>query len=147
LRIKDLTTTVVDSNITSLRGWVDNVRDHGGLTFIDLRDFESTIQLVFDKESSIEVNVKSEYYIEISGIFKKRDSELINKKTLLGEFEITVNEITVVNPSKSLPFQIEDGIETDETIRLKYRYLDLRRNEMKHNIVARSKLSRVLEIS
>ena len=139
MRIKDLTTTVVDSNITSLRGWVDNVRDHGGLTFIDLRDFESTIQLVFDKESSIEVNVKSEYYIEISGIFKKRDSELINKKTLLGEFEIAVNEITVVNPSKSLPFQIEDGIETDETIRLKYRYLDLRRNEMKHNIVARSK--------
>ena len=80
MRIKDLTTTVVDSSITSLRGWVDNVRDHGGLTFIDLRDFESTIQLVFDKESSIEVNVKSEYYIEISGIFKKRDSELINKK-------------------------------------------------------------------
>ena len=127
------------SNVTNLYGWVDNVRDHGGLTFIDLRDFDSKIQLVFDKESTITTDVKSEFYIMVSGLLSKRDQNLINKKTDFGEYEIIIDSLDVVNESKTLPFQIEDGIDTDESIRLKYRYLDLRRNEMKQNIVARSK--------
>mgnify|MGYP006085417763 CR=1 FL=1 len=127
------------SNVTNLYGWVDSVRDHGGLTFIDLRDFDSTIQLVFDKESTITTDVKSEFYIMVSGLLSKRDQNLINKKTEFGEYEIIIDSLDVVNESKTLPFQIEDGIDTDESIRLKYRYLDLRRNEMKQNIVARSK--------
>ena len=127
------------SNVTNLYGWVDSVRDHGGLTFIDLRDFDSTIQLVFDKESTITTDVKSEFYIMVSGLLSKRDQNLINKKTDFGEYEIIIDSLDVVNESKTLPFQIEDGIDTDESIRLKYRYLDLRRNEMKQNIVARSK--------
>jgi len=139
LKINELGNLNDQTNVSGIYGWVDTVRDHGGLTFIDLRDFDSTIQLVFDKESSINTNVKSEYYIEISGVFKKRDSGLVNNKTLLGDFEIAVETLNVINESKPLPFQIEDGVDTDESIRLKYRYLDLRRNEMKHNILARSK--------
>tara|TARA_B100000902_G_scaffold394465_1_gene450863 strand:+ start:739 stop:2442 length:1704 start_codon:yes stop_codon:yes gene_type:complete len=139
LRINELDSLDDKSTISSLYGWVDNVRDHGGLTFVDLRDFDSSIQLVFDKDTSIDINLKNEYYIEVSGVFKKREKGLVNKKIALGDFEIEVTHITVVNQSKTLPFQIEDGIETDESIRLKYRYLDLRRNEMKHNILARSK--------
>jgi len=139
LQIREIVQLKDQAEITNLYGWVDNVRDHGGLTFVDLRDFDSSIQLVFDKDSSIQVNLKNEFYIEVSGVLKKRDEGLINKKVALGDFEVEVSKIIVISQSKTLPFQIEDGIETDESIRLKYRYLDLRRNEMKQNILARSK--------
>ena len=137
--IKELSNIENGTAIKDLYGWVDSIRDHGGLTFVDLRDFESKIQLVFDKESTIETNLKNEYYIQISGVFSKRDNALVNKKTPFGEYEILIDSLVVINESKTLPFQIEDGIDTDESIRLKYRYLDLRRTEMKQNIVARSK--------
>ena len=139
MQIREIVQLKDQAEITNLYGWVDNVRDHGGLTFVDLRDFDSSIQLVFDKDSSIQVNLKNEFYIEVSGVLKKRDEGLINKKVELGDFEVEVSKIIVISQSKTLPFQIEDGIETDESIRLKYRYLDLRRNEMKQNILARSK--------
>ena len=139
MQIREIVQLKDQAEITNLYGWVDNVRDHGGLTFVDLRDFDSSIQLVFDKDSSIKVNLKNEFYIEVSGVLKKRDEGLINKKVALGDFEVEVSKIIVISQSKTLPFQIEDGIETDESIRLKYRYLDLRRNEMKQNILARSK--------
>jgi len=139
LQIREIVQLKDKAEITNLYGWVDNVRDHGGLTFVDLRDFDSSIQLVFDKDSSIQVNLKNEFYIEVSGVLKKRDEGLINKKVALGDFEVEVSKIIVISQSKTLHFQIEDGIETDESIRLKYRYLDLRRNEMKQNILARSK--------
>ena len=137
--IKELSNIENGKAIKDLYGWVDSIRDHGGLTFVDLRDFDSKIQLVFDKESTIETNLKNEYYIQISGVFSKRDDALVNKKTPFGEYEILIDSLVVINESKTLPFQIEDGIDTDESIRLKYRYLDLRRTEMKQNIVARSK--------
>ena len=137
--IKELSNIENGTAIKDLYGWVDSIRDHGGLTFVDLRDFDSKIQLVFDKESTIETNLKNEYYIQISGVFSKRDDALVNKKTPFGEYEILIDSLVVINESKTLPFQIEDGVDTDESIRLKYRYLDLRRTEMKHNIVARSK--------
>lgn len=137
--IKELSNIENGTAIKDLYGWVDSIRDHGGLTFVDLRDFDSKIQLVFDKESTIETNLKNEYYIQISGVFSKRDDALVNKKTPFGEYEILIDSLVVINESKTLPFQIEDGIDTDESIRLKYRYLDLRRTEMKQNIVARSK--------
>ena len=139
MRIKELSNIENGTTIKDLYGWVDSIRDHGGLTFVDLRDFDSKIQLVFDKESTIETNLKNEYYIQISGVFSKRDDALVNKKTPFGEYEILIDSLVVINESKTLPFQIEDGVDTDESIRLKYRYLDLRRTEMKQNIVARSK--------
>ncbi|MDC0866399.1 aspartate--tRNA ligase [Acidimicrobiia bacterium] len=139
MRIKELSNIENGKTIKDLYGWVDSIRDHGGLTFVDLRDFDSKIQLVFDKESTIDTTLKNEYYIQISGVYSKREDSLVNKKTPFGEYEILIDSLMVINESKTLPFQIEDSIDTDESIRLKYRYLDLRRTEMKHNIVARSK--------
>ena len=139
MKIDNLSNLKSGDSIEDLYGWIDNVRDHGGLTFIDLRDFFGTIQLVFDKDSGINESLKNEYYISVKGVFQQRDKGLENNKIPLGEFEILVSDLTVVNKSKVLPFQIEDSIETDENIRLKYRYLDLRREQMKINIVTRSK--------
>ena len=139
MKIDNLSSLKSGDSIKDLYGWIDNVRDHGGLTFIDLRDFFGTIQLVFDKDSGINESLKNEYYISVKGVFQQRDKGLENNKIPLGEFEILVSDLTVVNKSKVLPFQIEDSIETDENIRLKYRYLDLRREQMKINIVTRSK--------
>ena len=139
MKIDNLSSLKSGDSIEDLYGWIDNVRDHGGLTFIDLRDFFGTIQLVFDKDSGINESLKNEYYISVKGVFQQRDKGLENNKIPLGQFEILVSDLTVVNKSKVLPFQIEDSIETDENIRLKYRYLDLRREQMKINIVTRSK--------
>jgi len=139
MKIDNLSNLQSGDSIEDLYGWIDNIRDHGGLTFIDLRDFFGTIQLVFDKDSGINESLKNEYYISVKGVFQQRDKGLENNKIPLGEFEILVSDLSVVNKSKVLPFQIEDSIETDENIRLKYRYLDLRREQMKINIVTRSK--------
>ena len=138
MNIKDLENLKDGQQVIELTGWVDNIRDHGGLTFVDLRDFTGLIQLVFDKSGDVDTKLKNEYYISINGTFKKRDEALINDKILFGDYEIEVTDLIIINQSKALPFQIEDSIETDENIRLKYRYLDLRRQPMKVNIMTRS---------
>ena len=138
MNIKDLENLNDGQEVVELTGWVDNIRDHGGLTFVDLRDFTGLIQLVFDKSGDVDTKLKNEFYISINGTFKKRDEALINDKILFGDYEIEVTDLIIINQSKTLPFQIEDSIETDENIRLKYRYLDLRRQPMKVNIMTRS---------
>ena len=138
MNIKDLENLKTGQEVEELTGWVDNIRDHGGLTFVDLRDFTGLIQLVFDKSGDVDTKLKNEFYISINGTFKKRDEALINDKILFGDYEIEVTDLKIINQSKTLPFQIEDSIETDENIRLKYRYLDLRRQPMKVNIMTRS---------
>ena len=138
MNIKDLENLKDGQQVIELTGWVDNIRDHGGLTFVDLRDFTGLIQLVFDKSGDVDTKLKNEFYISINGTFKKRDEALINDKILFGDYEIEVTDLIIINQSKTLPFQIEDLIETDENIRLKYRYLDLRRQPMKVNIMTRS---------
>ena len=138
MNIKDLENLKDGQEVVELTGWVDNIRDHGGLTFVDLRDFTGLIQLVFDKSGDVNTKLKNEFYISINGSFKKRDEGLINDKILFGDYEIEVTDLIIINQSKTLPFQIEDSIETDENIRLKYRYLDLRRQPMKVNIMTRS---------
>lgn len=138
MNIKDLENLKGGQQVIELTGWVDNIRDHGGLTFVDLRDFTGLIQLVFDKSGDVDTKLKNEFYISINGTFKKRDEALINDKILFGDYEIEVTDLIIINQSKTLPFQIEDSIETDENIRLKYRYLDLRRQPMKVNIMTRS---------
>ena len=138
MNIKDLEKLNDGQEVVELTGWVDNIRDHGGLTFVDLRDFTGSIQLVFDKSGDVDTKLKNEFYISINGTFKKRDEALINDKILFGDYEIEVTDLIIINQSKTLPFQIEDSIETDENIRLKYRYLDLRRQPMKVNIMTRS---------
>ena len=138
MNIKDLENLKDGQQVIELTGWVDNIRDHGGLTFVDLRDFTGSIQLVFDKSGDVDTKLKNEFYISINGTFKKRDEALINDKILFGDYEIVVTDLIIINQSKTLPFQIEDSIDTDENIRLKYRYLDLRRQPMKVNIMTRS---------
>ena len=138
MNIKDLENFKDGQEVVELTGWVDNIRDLGGLTFVDLRDFTGLIQLVFDKSGDVDTKLKNEFYISINGSFKKRDEGLINDKILFGDYEIEVTDLIIINQSKTLPFQIEDSIETDENIRLKYRYLDLRRQPMKVNIMTRS---------
>ena len=138
MNINELLDNKNGDQVEDLTGWVDSIRDHGGLTFVDLRDFTGSVQLVFDKSGEVNAKLKNEYYVSINGLFKKRDEELVNNKIFLGDIEIEVSELTVINKSKTLPFQIEKDIDTDENIRLKYRYLDLRREPMKVNILARS---------
>ena len=138
MNINELVNSKNGDLIEDLTGWVDSIRDHGGLTFVDLRDFTGAVQLVFDKSGEVDTKLKNEYYISINGLFKKRDKELVNNKIFLGDVEVEVTELNVINVSKTLPFQIEKDIDTDENIRLKYRYLDLRREPMKVNIMTRS---------
>ena len=138
MNINELTNYKNNDQVAGLTGWVDSIRDHGGLTFVDLRDFTGSIQLVFDKNGEIDSKLKNEFYISIKGIFKKRDKSLVNNKVFLGDSEIEVSELEVISISKTLPFQITNDIDTDENIRLKYRYLDLRREQMKINILTRS---------
>ena len=138
MNINELTNYKNDDQVAGLTGWVDSIRDHGGLTFVDLRDFTGSIQLVLDKSGEIDSKLITEFYISIKGIFKKRDKSLVNNKVFLGDSEIEVSELEVISISKTLPFQITNDIDTDENIRLKYRYLDLRREQMKINILTRS---------
>jgi aspartyl-tRNA synthetase len=139
LNIEQLINCKNGDKVENLTGWVDSIRDHGGLTFVDLRDFSASIQLVFDKSGEFNTKLKNEYYISVDGSFINRDKSLVNSKVFLGDYEIEVLNLRVINQSKTLPFQIENDIETDENIRLKYRYLDLRREPMKVNIMTRSR--------
>ncbi|MEK5321212.1 aspartate--tRNA ligase [Paenibacillus sp. FSL L8-0644] len=132
----------------TLNGWVQTRRDLGGVLFIDLRDRSGIVQIVFNPAYSgdalqIADRVRSEYVLEITGTIVKRDAETINPNLPTGEIEVRVTEIEVLNASKTPPFFIEDGVEVDESLRLKYRYLDLRRPEMHQTLKLRSKAAKV----
>lgn len=128
----------------TLTGWVSRRRDHGGLIFCDLRDREGITQLTFDPEHSlgeafkIAETMRPEWPIRVHGIVRGRGEDAVNPKLATGEVEVLVDEATVLNRSKTPPFQIEDGIETAEDTRLRYRYLDLRRPEMNARLRLRS---------
>ncbi len=136
--ISDINNLKSSKQVSDVRGWVDTIRHHGGLLFFELRDHDSKIQVVTDKPDDFD-NIKNEYYVSVSGNLIKRQKENINSEEEYGDIEIELESLNVISQSKVLPFQIEDNIEVDEQIRLKHRYLDIRRNEMKNNILARSK--------
>ena len=147
MNISELKNKKINTEVNNLMGWVSSVRDHGNLIFIELRDTDSKIQLVLDAEKVELDTFKAEYYISIDGLFIKRDPEMINDSQPLGEFEINVKNFSILSKSNTLPFQLDDSLDTDENIRLKYRYLDLRREDMKKNIVTRSKTFRSIRES
>jgi aspartyl-tRNA synthetase len=139
LRRKD-----VGSEVT-LAGWVDRRRDHGGLIFIDLRDREGIVQVVFNPETSaschkIASEMRSEYVVRVSGKVALRPKGTENPKLPTGEIEVIADDAIILNPSKTPPFYINEEIEVEENLRLKYRYLDLRRPRMKENLLLRHRV-------
>lgn len=129
----------------TLKGWVGRRRDLGGLIFIDLRDREGIMQLVINPEDvakdvmEIAESLRSEYVIEVTGIVEERQQA--NNQIATGAVELKVEEITVLNTSKTTPFEIKDGVEVSDETRLRYRYLDLRRPEMLENFKLRAKVT------
>ena len=127
-----------------LCGWVNRRRDHGGVIFLDLRDKKGLAQIVVNPETAetfkLAETIRNEFVIKVTGKVLARDSEMINKKIPTGEIEVLADKIEILNASKPIPFQL-DSMETSEEVRLKYRYLDLRRDEMQQRLRLRSKVT------
>ncbi|WP_207694118.1 aspartate-tRNA ligase [Enterococcus sp. DIV0212c] len=133
--------------VITLKGWVQKRRDLGGVIFIDLRDREGIAQVVFNPAHSkdaweIADKCRSEYVIEITGELTYRDKEAINPKMKTGEFEVMATDITILNTAKTPPFLIEDENNVGDEIRMKYRYLDLRRPHMTANLKLRHEVTK-----
>ncbi|MGX7174240.1 aspartate--tRNA ligase [Enterococcus ratti] len=138
----------LDQTVT-LKGWVQKRRDLGGLIFIDLRDREGIVQIVFNPEVNkaaweIANKCRMEYVIEITGVVRRRDDLAINPKMVTGEFEVYANEILILNKAKTPPFLIEDDQTVSDELRMKYRYLDLRRPKMTKNIKMRNEITKAI---
>ena len=137
LTINDINTTV------ELYGWVSKKRDLGGLVFIDLRDRTGIIQLVVNPENEyyeLASSLKNEYVIKVIGTIKKRENP--NKNLATGEIEVIVNTLELINTSIEVPFEISDNTNALEDTRLKYRYLDLRRESLKNKLLTRHQITR-----
>ncbi|MDK3622768.1 aspartate--tRNA ligase [Staphylococcus pseudintermedius] len=132
----------------TLKGWVHNRRDLGGLIFVDVRDREGYVQVVFNPDFSKEAlevaeRIRSEYVVEITGTVTKRDDETINPKIKTGQVEVQAKSIEIINQSETPPFSInEENLNVDENIRLKYRYLDLRREKLAQTFKMRHQITR-----
>ena len=132
-----------------LCGWVARRRDHGGLIFLDLRDRSGLVQVVFSQEVDSESfkkaeSVRSEYVLAVRGTVKLRDAATVNPNMATGEIEVVGSELRILNAAKTPPFYMQDNIEIDETLRLKYRYLDLRRPEMQRNLMLRHRVTKTM---
>lgn len=134
----------------TLKGWVHNRRDLGGLIFVDVRDREGVVQVVFNPDFSKEAlaiaeRIRSEYVVEIKGTVTKRDEETVNPKIKTGQVEVQASEITIINKSETPPFLINDeNLNVDENIRLKYRYLDLRREQFAQTFKLRHRTTQAI---
>ncbi|MGM9518244.1 MAG: aspartate--tRNA ligase, partial [Acidaminococcus sp.] len=133
----------------TLCGWVSKRRDHGGIIFIDLRDRHGLVQVVIDpahdsKDFHKAEGVRSEYVLQVTGLVRERSAETVNPHLPTGEVEVVVKDLNVLNPSKTPPFYIQDGIDVDENVRLRYRYLDLRRPEMQKNLILRHRVTKAV---
>lgn len=142
-----LTKADVGTKVT-LNGWVQRRRDLGGVLFIDLRDRSGIVQVVFNPDFSGEAlaiadRARNEYVLAVSGTVVERSADTKNPNLETGEIEVRITEIEIMNAAKTPPFFIEDGVEVDEQVRLKYRYLDLRRPEMQRSLYLRSKAAKV----
>ena len=135
----------VDKEVV-LMGWVHRRRDHGGVIFVDLRDREGLTQVVFnplvDKKIHAKAHaIRNEYVLAVRGKVDPRPAEMVNPKLKTGEIEVAVTELKILNAAKTPPFLIEDEIDASETVRLKYRHLDLRRSAMQKNLILRHQVT------
>jgi len=129
-----------------LMGWVQYRRDHGGLIFIDLRDRHGLTQVVFSPEVAPEAHerahvLRTEFVLAIRGVVRNRPADMVNAKLATGAIEVYVTEFKLLNTAKTPPFPIEDRVDVSENLRLKYRFLDLRRKAMADNLILRNRVS------
>lgn len=137
-------TSFIDREVT-LCGWVDRRRDHGGVIFIDLRDREGIVQVVFDPDGKEDFeradSVRNEYVLQVTGRVRARSAATVNPNMATGEVEVYGLELAILNRAETPPFQLDEHTAVGEDVRLKYRYLDLRRAEMQHNLRFRSRVT------
>jgi len=126
-------------------GWVDRRRDHGGVIFLDLRDREGIVQVVFDSDVgeffNLADSVRSEYVLKVTGKVRARSEATINPNMGTGEIEVYGTELEILNTAQTPPFQLDEFVTVGEDVRLKYRYMDLRRNQMQNSLRFRSKIT------
>lgn len=135
----------LDTSVT-LAGWVNKRRDHGGLIFIDMRDRSGIMQIVFNPDFSKDAhkdahNLRAEYVISVTGTVVRRTPETVNKDLSTGHYELQVQTLTILNKAKVLPFTLDEADKVDEELRLKYRYLDLRRPLMHNRLAVRHQVA------
>ena len=139
-----VTSKNIDEEIT-LCGWVDRRRDHGGVIFVDLRDREGIVQVVFDPDAgeffSQADKVRSEYVLKVTGKIRARSEATVNPNMATGEIEVYGTALEILNSAVTPPFQLDDHVTVGEDVRLKYRYMDLRRTEMQNSLRFRSKIT------
>ncbi|OGW17077.1 MAG: aspartate--tRNA ligase [Nitrospirae bacterium GWC1_57_7] len=133
----------------TLMGWVQTRRDHGGLIFVDLRDRAGLTQVVFNPETAPQAHteahgIRSEYVLAVTGTVAPRPSGTVNPKLPTGEIEVHVTGLTILNTAKALPFMIEDDTDVAENLRLKYRYLDLRRPSLQKILITRHRITQTV---
>ncbi|MCR3922611.1 MAG: aspartate--tRNA ligase [Firmicutes bacterium] len=143
----DVRAAQIGQTIT-LNGWVQRRRDHGKLIFLDLRDRSGLVQVVFNFEQDEAMfaraeEIRSEYVVTVQGVVIARTAEAVNPKLATGEIEVQAQVLEILNKAKTPPFYIEDGVEVDENVRLRYRYLDLRRPEMQKTLQLRHRVSKL----
>ncbi len=132
-----------------LCGWVSRRRDHGGLIFVDMRDRSGLVQVVFDEAAMGESfhkaeSLRNEFVMGVRGKVRGRSEDTVNPNMETGEIEVLVTELRILNKAKTPPFYIQDGIDVDEMVRMRYRYLDLRRPEMQRNIMLRHRVAKAM---
>lgn len=142
-------TDVQPETIVTIAGWIAKRRDHGGLIFADVRDRSGILQVVFSPaeiggDFAVAESLRSEYVVKIKGVLRARSENTINANIATGEVELIAKELQVLNVAKTPPFYIQDNIDVDETVRLRYRYLDLRRPEMQKNLILRHKVTKYM---
>ena len=144
----DLNKDTIGEHVT-LAGWVNRRRDHGGLVFLDIRDRYGVTQVICDPERSPEAHriaseLRSEYVVQVSGTVVPRLPGTENPNLATGAIEVAAERIEILNTSRTTPFPISDNIQVDESLRLKYRYLDLRRPSMRNNMILRHRVVKVI---
>ncbi|MCB1853297.1 MAG: aspartate--tRNA ligase [Halieaceae bacterium] len=139
-----LGTSNIDETVT-LCGWVDRRRDHGGVIFLDLRDRQGIVQVVFDPDTEEHFQradrVRSEYVLRVSGRVRARSAGTVNPAMATGEIEVLGKELEVLNQAATPPFQMDEYTSVGEEVRLQYRYMDLRRQEMQERLMLRSRIT------
>ena len=140
---------LIDENLISqtvtLCGWVDRRRDHGGVIFLDMRDREGGVQVVFDPDTDEHFqradSVRSEYVLRITGRVRARTAETVNPNMASGKIEVLGKSLEILNAAQTPPFPLDEHHSVGEDVRLRYRFMDLRRPEMQQNLIARAKIT------